>query len=167
MENLILKDLVARDAKRAWSPSPTCSSHSCRPLPCRLANIQSRLLVSPAALVSPVHYQTRQVQPLWSASAPSSIGPLGFPQQACTNSSPISKESALKPSKGAHLDRYVTDEQRSSRPVFNATLRAAASWLFFRVARSTRMTQIWALRSRKKQPTDLRRKSRDLGGTIS
>jgi hypothetical protein len=35
--------------------------------------------------------------------------------------------------------------------------RAAAGWLFFRVARSTRMTQIWALRSRlEKQPTDLR-----------
>ncbi len=35
---------------------------------------------------------------------------------------------------------------------------AGASWLFFRVARSTRMTQIWALRSRlEKQPTDLRR----------
>jgi hypothetical protein len=31
------------------------------------------------------------------------------------------------------------------------------SWLFFRVPRSTRMTQIWALRSRlEKQPTDLR-----------
>ena len=46
---------------------------------------------------------------------------------------------------GAYLNRYVTDEQRSRRPIFNATLRAAASWLFFRVARSTRMTQIWAL----------------------
>jgi hypothetical protein len=33
--------------------------------------------------------------------------------------------------KGAYLDRYVTDEQRSSRPIFNATLWAAASWLFF------------------------------------
>jgi hypothetical protein len=42
----------------------------------------------------------------------------------------------------------VTDEQRSRRPIFIATLRAGASWLFFRVARSTRMTQIWALRSR-------------------
>ena len=52
----------------------------------------------------------------------------------------------------------VTDEQRSSRPIFNATLRAAAGWLFFRVTRSTRMTRIWALRSRlEKQPTDLRR----------
>jgi hypothetical protein len=41
---------------------------------------------------------------------------------------------------------------------------AASSWLFFRVARSTRMTRIWALRSRlEKQPTDLRRNSRDLG----
>jgi hypothetical protein len=59
--------------------------------------------------------------------------------------------------KGAYLNRYVTDEQRSRRPIFIATLRAGASWVFFRVARSTRMTQIWALRSRlEKQPTDLR-----------
>jgi hypothetical protein len=35
----------------------------------------------------------------------------------------------------------VTDEQRGRRPIFNATLRGAAGWLFFRVARSTRMTQ--------------------------
>ena len=56
---------------------------------------------------------------------------------------------------GAYLNRYVTDEQRSRRPIFIATLWAGASWLFFRVARSTRMTQIWALRSRlEKQPTD-------------
>ena|SRR5271166_5461575 len=47
------------------------------------------------------------------------------------------------------LVRDVTDEQRSRRPIFNATLRAASSWLFFRVARSARMTQIWALRSLK------------------
>ena len=40
---------------------------------------------------------------------------------------------------GAYLNRYVTDEQRGRRPIFNATLRAAASWLFFRVARSARM----------------------------
>jgi hypothetical protein len=38
---------------------------------------------------------------------------------------------------GAYLNRYVTDEQRSHRPIFNATPWAAASWLFFRVARST------------------------------
>ena len=70
---------------------------------------------------------------------------------------------------GAYLNRYVTDEQRSRRPIFIATLWAGASWLFFRVARSTRMTQIWALRSRlEKQPTDLRRSSRDLGdGTLA
>src|SRR6476659_2525340 len=47
------------------------------------------------------------------------------------------------PARGASSRRprsrgYVTDEQRSSRPIFNATFRAAASWLFFRVARSTR-----------------------------
>src|SRR5271165_3313173 len=45
------------------------------------------------------------------------------------------------------------------RPIFIATLRAGASWPFFRVARSTRMTKIWALRSRlEKQPTDRRRR---------
>src|SRR5208283_173501 len=60
---------------------------------------------------------------------------------------------------GAYLNRYVTDEQRGRRPIFNATLRAGASWPFFRVARSTRMTKIWALRSRlEKQPTDRRRR---------
>jgi hypothetical protein len=37
------------------------------------------------------------------------------------------------------MNRYVTDEQRSRRPIFNATLRAAAGWLFFRVARSLRI----------------------------
>jgi hypothetical protein len=61
--------------------------------------------------------------------------------------------------KGAYLNRYVTDEQHSRRPIFNATLRAGVSWLFFRVARSTRMTQIWALLSRlEKQPTGRRRR---------
>jgi hypothetical protein len=35
--------------------------------------------------------------------------------------------------------RDVTDEQRSRRPIFNATPRAAAGWLFFRVARSARI----------------------------
>jgi hypothetical protein len=40
---------------------------------------------------------------------------------------------------GAYLNRYVTDEQRSRRPIFIATLRAVASWLFFRVAHSSRI----------------------------
>ncbi len=58
----------------------------------------------------------------------------------------------------------MTDEQRSRRPIFIATLWAGASWLFFRVARSTRMTQIWALRSRlEKQPTDLRQNTSYFG----
>jgi len=39
----------------------------------------------------------------------------------------------------AYPERYVTDEQRSRRPIFTATLWAAASWLFFRVARSSRI----------------------------
>src|SRR5271166_3722199 len=71
----------------------------------------------------------------------------------------VQNGSSARREEGAYLDRYVTDEQRSSRPIFNATLRAGASWLFFRVARSTRMTQIWVLRSRlEKQPTDRRRR---------
>src|SRR5271157_3680362 len=62
---------------------------------------------------------------------------------------------------GAYLNRYVTDEQRSHRPIFIATLRAGAGWLFFCVARSTPMIQIWALYRQsgsdrlEKQPTDL------------
>jgi hypothetical protein len=40
---------------------------------------------------------------------------------------------------GAYLNRYVTDEQRRRRPIFIATLRAVASWLFFRVARFLRI----------------------------
>src|SRR5262245_5267894 len=40
---------------------------------------------------------------------------------------------------GAYPERYVTDEQRSRRPIFIATLWAAVSWLFFRVARSSRI----------------------------
>ena len=81
----------------------------------------------------------------------------------------VQNGSSARREEGAYLDRYVTDEQRSSRPIFNATLRAAASWLFFRVARSTRMTQRWALYRQsgsdrlEKQPTDLRRNSRDFG----
>jgi hypothetical protein len=49
---------------------------------------------------------------------------------------------------GSYLNRYVTDEQRSRGPIFVATLWAGDGWLFFRVARSTRMTHIRALRSR-------------------
>ena len=57
--------------------------------------------------------------------------------------------------KRRHADSPIRSPSR--RPIFIATLRAGASWLFFRVARSTRMTQIWVLRSRlEKQPTDLR-----------
>jgi tetratricopeptide (TPR) repeat protein len=64
---------------------------------------------------------------------------------------------------GAYLNRYVTDEQRSRQPIFIATLWAGARWLFFCVARSTRMIQVWALRHRQsgsdrleKQPTGSR-----------
>jgi hypothetical protein len=44
---------------------------------------------------------------------------------------------------GAYLNRYVTDEQTSRRPIFIAT--RWAGWLFFCVAHSTRMSQIWTL----------------------
>src|SRR6516225_2247016 len=40
---------------------------------------------------------------------------------------------------GAYLNRYATEEQRGRRPIFITTLWAAASWLFFRVARSSRI----------------------------
>jgi hypothetical protein len=40
---------------------------------------------------------------------------------------------------GAYLNRYVTDEQRSRRPIFIATLWAAVSWPLFGVARSSRI----------------------------
>ena len=40
---------------------------------------------------------------------------------------------------GAYPERYVTDEQRGRRPIFIATLLAAANWPFFRVARSSRI----------------------------
>jgi hypothetical protein len=40
---------------------------------------------------------------------------------------------------GTYLERYVTDEQRNRRPIFIATLWAAASWLFFCVVRFSRI----------------------------
>ncbi len=81
----------------------------------------------------------------------------------------VQNGSSARREEGAYLDRYVTDDQRSSRPIFNATLWAAAGGLFFRVARSTAMIQRAALYRQsgsdrlEKQPTDLRRSPRDLG----
>jgi hypothetical protein len=76
----------------------------------------------------------------------------------------VQNGSSARREEGAYLDRYVTDEQRSSRPIFNATPWAGAGWPFFCVARSAVMIQIAALRSRlEKQPTGLRRNPRDLG----
>src|SRR5271165_5354906 len=63
-----------------------------------------------------------------------------------------------------HADTSIRRYVSPSRPIFIATLWAGVSWLFFRVARSTRMTQIWALRSRlEKQPTDLRQNTSYFG----
>ena len=67
--------------------------------------------------------------------------------------------------KGASLNRYVTDQQRSSRPIFNATLRAAASWLFFCVARSTVM--IHSTRSRLLMAKDIALVLSDRAGSPS
>src|SRR5205823_7336451 len=58
-----------------------------------------------------------------SAPSPKSLG------LRCVKNGPSARRE-----EGAYLNRYVTDEQRSRRPIFNATLRAAASWLFFRPA---------------------------------
>ena len=57
----------------------------------------------------------------------------------CVQNGPPARRSEPDWQKEAYLNRYVTDEQRSRRPIFNATLRAAADWLFFRVARSLRI----------------------------
>ncbi|MBV9644788.1 MAG: hypothetical protein JO334_14590 [Verrucomicrobia bacterium] len=47
-----------------------------------------------------------------------------------------SKWAPARRDEGAYLNGYVTDEQRRRRPIFNPTLWAVSSWLFFRVARS-------------------------------
>ena len=64
---------------------------------------------------------------------------------------------------GGSISEPIRDRRATQPPAhFIATLWAGASWLFFRVARSTRMTQIWALLRKsgsdrlEKQPTDLR-----------
>ena len=75
-----------------------------------------------------------------------------------------SKWAAGKARGGACLNRYVTDEQRRRRPIFIATLRAGASWLFFGVALSTRISKIWVfVRALKKQPTDFRQSNSYFG----
>src|SRR6266403_5181487 len=55
------------------------------------------------------------------------------------------------------VGRDVTDEQGSRRPIFIATLWAAASWLFFPRCSLLAYRFRYARRSRlEKQPTDLR-----------
>ena len=65
---------------------------------------------------------------------------------------------AVGKARGGSISESIRDRRATRPPAhFHRNLRAGASWLFFRVARSTRMTQIWVLRSRlEKQPTDLR-----------
>jgi hypothetical protein len=58
----------------------------------------------------------------------------------------------------AYLNRYVTDEQRSRRLIFSSTPWAVQNWRFWRVARSTRMIHIQALRSRLPKSPILRRR---------
>jgi len=58
---------------------------------------------------------------------------------------------------GAYLNGYVTEEQRSRRPIFIATLRVVASWRFFFRRGGSRLTYQFrhARRSRlEKPPTD-------------
>src|ERR1700746_550189 len=57
---------------------------------------------------------------------------------------------------GAYLERYVTDEQRSRRPIFIATLWAAVSWPFFRVARSSRIDSDMLVATASPAPTALK-----------
>jgi hypothetical protein len=57
-----------------------------------------------------------------------------------------------------YLNRYVTDEQRSRRLIFSSTPWAVQNRRFWRVARSTRMIHIRALRSRLPKSPILRRR---------
>jgi hypothetical protein len=71
-----------------------------------------------------------------TASAPSHM----YLAYGCVQNGPPARRS--EPDwrrEGAYLNGSVTDEQRGRRPIFNATLRAVAGWLFFRVARSLRI----------------------------
>jgi hypothetical protein len=55
---------------------------------------------------------------------------------------------------GGRISESIRNPSGSRRPIFNATLRAAAGWLFFRVALLTFQSR-YARRSRlEKQPTD-------------
>src|SRR5271155_3945569 len=65
-------------------------------------------------------------RPLGLFTRPSVPSPKSLEFRCVQNGSSASRE------KGAYLNRYVTDEQRSSRPIFNATLRAAAKLKGFR-----------------------------------
>src|SRR4029077_7484566 len=109
---------------------------------------ENRKKKSPAAH----HRSGRKTRRRKSASLSSSVLSPKYEVFCCDQNGPPARRD-----EGAYLNRYVTDEQRSRRPIFIATLWCGAGWLFFRVARSTRMTNIWALRPRlEKQPTDLR-----------
>jgi hypothetical protein len=69
---------------------------------------------------------------------------------------------------GAYLNRYVTDEQRGRRPIFNATLPGRGQLAVFPRCSLLTYQSRYARRSRlEKQPTDRRRNPRDLGdGTL-
>src|SRR6516164_875450 len=98
-------------------------------------------------------------QPVCAGSIRAHAGPCCFDLVSCPrnkhafrcdqNGPPARREE------GAYPERYVTDEQRGRRPIFIATLRAAASWLFFRVVRSSRidLDTIVARALKNSQPT--------------
>ena len=72
----------------------------------------------------------------------------------------LSSKWAVGKARGGRISESIRNRRATRPPAhFQRNPPGRASWLFFRVARSTRMTQIWALRSRlEKQPTDLRRR---------
>jgi hypothetical protein len=73
-----------------------------------------------------------------STSAPSKIDPVSCP---VTNLAFVAIKMGRRQGarSGAYLNGYVTDEQRSRRPIFITAHRAVVSWLFFHVARSLRI----------------------------
>jgi hypothetical protein len=88
-----------------------------------------------------VHYYRKSIEEreeIVERSAPSKMDPVSWPINSITFVA-IKMGRRQDARSGAYLNGYVTEEQRSRRPIFIATLRAVVSWLFFRVARSLRI----------------------------
>jgi hypothetical protein len=113
------------DVDPFWG-SEFCILHSESP---RVCNLRRNMLPRNWCTVS--HIMMTSLRSKWASSkARGGHIPLHFLYSWCSWSLP----GCVK------VGRDVTDEQRDRRPIFNATLWDAASWLFFRVGRSARIS---------------------------